>query len=149
MYISRFYSLNRVNLIVPSQVLVDDNSKVFHRRYAFYMRRERNKDIICPITEQSRNQYFEKLLTEDRKEFQITDNNTNITTQGSPVRISVSEVKKSVNALKNGRAAGPGNIPEELIKYGTEKLTQMLTNLLQRCINKSEVPKEWKCHTYL
>ena len=65
------------------------------------MRRERNKDIISPITEQAWNQYFEKLLTEDRNEFQSTDSNTNITIQGSPVRISVSDVKESVNALKN------------------------------------------------
>lgn len=46
--------------------------------------------------------------------------------------------------LKNGRSSGPFQYPWELVKYGSEKLFNMLKNLFQKCLNTSEVPEEWK-----
>jgi len=37
--------------------------------------------------------------------------------------------------MKTGRAAGPGDIPIELIKGGGQKLLEMITILLNKSIN--------------
>lgn len=44
--------------------------------------------------------------------------------------------------MKNGKSAGPGEIPGELIKYGTEKLFRHLTKLFQMCIDGVELPND-------
>jgi len=46
--------------------------------------------------------------------------------------------------LKTGRAAGPGDIPIELIRNGGQKLLEMTTILLNKIINGEKVPEEWK-----
>jgi hypothetical protein len=46
--------------------------------------------------------------------------------------------------MKNGRAAGPGDIPIELIKSGGQNLLEMITILLNKIINGEKVPEEWK-----
>ncbi len=47
--------------------------------------------------------------------------------------------------MKNGRAAGPGDIPIELIiNSGGRKLLEMITILLNKMIHGEKVPEEWK-----
>ena len=46
--------------------------------------------------------------------------------------------------LKSGKAAGPGNIPAELLKHGPQKLYKMIAQLFTVCINEWIIPKEWK-----
>jgi len=46
--------------------------------------------------------------------------------------------------MKNGRAAGPGDIPIELINSSGQKLLEMITILLNKIINGEKVPEEWK-----
>ena len=46
--------------------------------------------------------------------------------------------------MKTGRAAGPRDIPIELIKNGSQKLLEMITILLIKIINGDKVPEEWK-----
>jgi hypothetical protein len=46
--------------------------------------------------------------------------------------------------MKNGRAAGPGDIAIELIKGGGQKLLEMIAILLNKIINAEKEPKEWK-----
>jgi hypothetical protein len=46
--------------------------------------------------------------------------------------------------MKNGRAAGPGDIHIELIKSGGQKLLEIITILLDKIINGEKVPEEWK-----
>jgi hypothetical protein len=46
--------------------------------------------------------------------------------------------------MKTGRAAGPGDIPIELIKSGGQKLLEIITILLNKIINGEKVPEEWK-----
>jgi len=46
--------------------------------------------------------------------------------------------------MKNGRAAGPGDIHIELVKSGGQKLLEMITILLNKIINGEKVPEEWK-----
>ena len=46
--------------------------------------------------------------------------------------------------MKNGTAAGPGDIPIELIKTGGQKLFEITTTLLNKIINGEKKPQEWK-----
>ena len=45
--------------------------------------------------------------------------------------------------MKTGRAAGPGDIPIELIKSVGQKLLEMITILLDKIINGENVSEEW------
>jgi hypothetical protein len=53
-------------------------------------------------------------------------------------------VKCAIVRMKTRRAAGPGDIPIELIKSGGQKLLEMITILLNKTINGEKVPEEWK-----
>ena len=53
-------------------------------------------------------------------------------------------MKKAVVELKNNRAPGPENIPGELIKCGSEKLFKALTWCINKFLNGTPIPKEWK-----
>lgn len=106
------------------------------------LRRDMKRDIISPITISQLDEHFNKLLTEGRPEFQ-TGNAENIVEDHS-MEIRVEEVVKAIRELMNGRAPGPGNIPAELIKCGTGKLVNHLRDLLQKCIDGDDIPKEWK-----
>jgi len=46
--------------------------------------------------------------------------------------------------MKNRRAAGPRDIPIELIKSGGQNLLEIITILLNKNINGETVPEEWK-----
>lgn len=63
--------------------------------------------------------------------------------RGSPT-VRTNEVKEIRENLNNGKATGPGNIPAELIKYGTEKLYQSLTKMFQMGLTGIEIPHERK-----
>ena len=88
--------------------------------------------------------YYSKLLIEDCKEFLgkterlLEDDIENAT------EIDSKTIKQIIMRMKNGRAAGPGDIPIELIKSGRQKLLEMITILLNKIINGEKVPEEWK-----
>jgi hypothetical protein len=44
--------------------------------------------------------------------------------------------------MKDGRAAGSGDIPTELIKSGGQKLLQKITILVNKIINGEKVPEK-------
>jgi hypothetical protein len=50
----------------------------------------------------------------------------------------------AIMRMKNARAAGPGVIPIESIKSGSQKLLEMITILLNKIINAEKVSEEWK-----
>jgi len=108
------------------------------------LRQNKRKDLISPIPLTKWDEYYKDLLTENRDQFKDENVQPNIHTAASPIRITTSEVAKACKDLKNGKAPGPGNIPAELIKNGTSKLYQHLTNLFQTCMNGREIPMEWK-----
>jgi hypothetical protein len=56
--------------------------------------------------------------------------------------IDSNTVKQTVMRMKSGRAAGPGDIPIELIKSGGQKLLEMITVLLSEIINGGKVTEE-------
>lgn len=112
------------------------------------IRSERRKEIISPITSKEWEHYFKQLLTEDRMAFKTDEVPNNIKFMGSPIRLTIEEIRKQCISLKNGKAPGPGDIYGELIKYGSNKLMDNLQKLFQKCLNKQTIPAEWKI-TYL
>ncbi|CAG9835898.1 unnamed protein product [Diabrotica balteata] len=60
------------------------------------------------------------------------------------VEITVQEVKQTLEKLKNRKAAGKDGIPNELLKYGGEALTEQLTALINKIIKHNKIPEEWK-----
>nr|KAG5714221.1 hypothetical protein BaRGS_018438 [Batillaria attramentaria] len=57
---------------------------------------------------------------------------------------SKAEIRKAIMTLKNGKAAGPDEIPAEAIKADTETAVNMLHSLFSKIWEKEEVPAQWK-----
>ncbi|XP_076031906.1 uncharacterized protein LOC143019809 [Oratosquilla oratoria] len=57
---------------------------------------------------------------------------------------TIEEVIKSIAALKNHKAAGPGNIPAKLLKYGGIEIATQLQQLFQCCWESGCVPQQSK-----
>ena len=51
-----------------------------------------------------------------------------------------SEVRNAINTLKNGKAPGIDNIPDELIKCGGVKILDSMTSKFQQIWKKKEWP---------
>jgi len=59
-------------------------------------------------------------------------------------RPSKEEIKKAISQLRNGKAAGPDNIPAEAIKCNPDLATDVLYDLFGDIWEKEEIPMEWK-----
>ncbi|GFR68926.1 endonuclease-reverse transcriptase [Elysia marginata] len=57
---------------------------------------------------------------------------------------SKAEIKKAITALRNGKAAGPDEIPPEAIKADMETSVNLLYDLLGKLWVKEEMPAEWR-----
>nr|KAG5685412.1 hypothetical protein BaRGS_027207 [Batillaria attramentaria] len=57
---------------------------------------------------------------------------------------SKAEIRKAIMTLRNGKAAGPDEIPAEAIKADTETAVSMLHSLFSEIWEKEEVPAQWK-----
>jgi hypothetical protein len=98
---------------------------------------------VIPIGEW--NTYYKKLLTEDRTSFIKNEKVIKETAiEDKIITVATEEVEAAVKTLKIGRAAGPGNIPAELLKNAYRKLYRMIAQLFTICINEHIIPKEWK-----
>jgi len=86
--------------------------------------------------------YYYKLLVEDRKEFLGKNERLLEKGIGNVIEIDSNTVKHAIMRMKTGRAAGPGDIPMQLIKSGSQKLLDMITILLNKIINGEKVPEE-------
>jgi hypothetical protein len=80
-------------------------------------------------------------LNKDREEFK-DDNKFNHGNLG--FEISEEEVKRELAAGKNGKAAGPGSVHLEILKYGGNKIVILLTKLYRKIIQGRKVPEEMK-----
>jgi hypothetical protein len=91
------------------------------------------------------NTYYKKLLMEDRTSFTTNELITKETvTEDKLITVTTEGVAAAVKKLKIGKAAGPGNIPAELLKTAPRKLYRLIAQLFTRCINEHIIPKEWK-----
>nr|KAG5690470.1 hypothetical protein BaRGS_016470 [Batillaria attramentaria] len=57
---------------------------------------------------------------------------------------SKAEIRKAIMTLRNGKAAGPDEIPAEAIKADTETAVNTLHSLFSKIWEKEEVPAQWK-----
>ena len=53
-------------------------------------------------------------------------------------------MEKAILSLKDNKAAGPDNIPAEVIKYGGCALHRRLHNFILDCWSTKCLPKQWK-----
>ena len=61
---------------------------------------------------------------------------------GNVIEIDSNTVKHEIMRTRTGRAAGPGDIPIDLIKCSGQKLLEMITILLNKIIDGEKVPEE-------
>ena len=54
------------------------------------------------------------------------------------------EVRRAIIALRNGKAAGPDEIPAEALKAAPYTSAAMLGNIIERIWEEEAVPEEWK-----
>ncbi|VDP82828.1 unnamed protein product, partial [Schistosoma curassoni] len=102
-----------------------------------------------PITEiqQQRNrwlEYFEELLNRP-----VPMNPPDIEAAHTDLPINVKsptteEIRMVVRQIKNGKAAGPDNIPSEALKSDIEATTSMLYLLFKKIWEEEQVPIDWK-----
>ena len=58
--------------------------------------------------------------------------------------ISTSEVRRALKSSKNKKAAGPGDIPIELVKYGPTILLEETVKVMNKCmIDGDDIPEDW------
>ena len=57
---------------------------------------------------------------------------------------SFDKVEKAILSLKDNKAAGPDNIPAEVIKYGECALHRRLHNFICDCWSTKYLPQQWK-----
>lgn len=106
------------------------------------IRTDKKKVILEPISGKDWEDYYSKLLVEDRENFK--KEGPRVTVQGEPIEIQIENVEKAIKNMKNRKASGPGDITAEMLKNGTEKMRKMITILYNKCINEGTIPKEWK-----
>ena len=88
--------------------------------------------------------HYRTLLSENREKFRITNMYTETLQEQETIEITIEEIKSALSKSKNGKAAGPGNIPIELVKYGPDLLQENLANLFNKClIDGDNIPEDW------
>ena len=83
-------------------------------------------------------------MTENRHEFVSNEVQTLNKSQENVEQINVDEIKEALSSMKNGKAAGPGNVPVELIKAAPNTLLELLAGVFNKCLDGDQVPSEWK-----
>ena len=58
--------------------------------------------------------------------------------------ININEVRDIVQHMANGKATGPDGVPNELVKYGGEAVSEMIFCLLSKCWTSKNIPEEIK-----
>lgn len=89
-------------------------------------------------------EYFEELLNRP-----TAQDPPDITPADSDLPIDISaptehEIRRALKQLKNNKAAGPDNIPGEVLKANIETTTRILFPLFEEIWRVEQVPSEWK-----
>ena len=89
--------------------------------------------------------YFEKLMNEENAR-ELRTRAATMNMQAVP-NISNTEVRKSMQSMKNGKALGPDDIPVEVWKCLGEPAVDFLTNLFNRILGGEPMPDDWRKST--
>jgi Reverse transcriptase (RNA-dependent DNA polymerase) len=89
-------------------------------------------------------EYYSNLLKETRDKYEPEAREILVADNENEMHITLAEIKSTLRKMKNKKAAGPGNIPIELVKYAPDILLERLVFLYNKCLLQGEnVPKEW------
>ncbi|KAF2901930.1 hypothetical protein ILUMI_04254, partial [Ignelater luminosus] len=90
-------------------------------------------------------EYYQKLLTENRPEFLLNnDDKIDIFDVTLVDEIFVSHPKNSLKTMKNERAPGLSGISVELLKARTDSLLELVAYVSNWFLKGEELPSEWK-----
>ena len=89
-------------------------------------------------------EYFEELLNRPAPQ-----NPPDITQADTDLPIvcnapTIEEIKRAIKQLRNGKSAGPDNIPAEALKSDPETIAKMLQPLFRKICEEEEIPRDWK-----
>ena len=85
-------------------------------------------------------EYFSNLLNVENAREQLGE----VLLVERPVqKISREEVKKAIESMKNGKAAGCSGLPIDLIKHLEESGVDMMHEILKRVRVEEQMPEEW------
>jgi len=105
----------------------------------------KNGNNIALINMNEWEDYYQKLLREDRPQFTARSIPEETNIRADIDKISVAELKKALKYMKNGKAAGPGGIPIELVKHGPDILLENLVEIYNKCLMEGDdIPNDWK-----
>lgn len=100
---------------------------------------------ITLIKINARENHYQKLLKEGRPKFMTTSIPEEENSRDTIEEISVTELKTAVKYMKNGKVAGPGNIPIELVNYGPDILLEKLVEVYNKCLlGGNNIPNDRK-----
>lgn len=99
---------------------------------------------INPLKAEVWKEYYSNLLTESRKEYLDTKLNKINIEEHVIEEITIEEVKRELQKMKNNKAPGPGDLPIELLKHATNKALEILCSIFNKCLFGETLPQDWK-----
>ncbi len=143
---------NKEDKIKKIASLENKNPKQFWTHIKYLTKKQSNKANISPSKWFS---YFKGLLNVnstlmDQEFLQYVQNALPVLEKNCDIdhelnkQITVQEVMKVIRSLKNGKAAGPDRILNEMIKGASSSFHLLLTKFYNKILNGGQYPQSWK-----
>jgi hypothetical protein len=88
-------------------------------------------------------EHFKELLNIENNGREQVDQNTEASTQEQHIEEpNIEEVRETIKELRNNKAPGGDNICAEMVKYGGDKLIQLIYELIKDVWRQEVMPKE-------
>jgi len=89
-------------------------------------------------------EHFKELLNIENNGREQVDQNTEASTQEQHIEEpNIEEVREVIKELRNNKVPGGDNICAEIVKYGGDKLIQLIYELIKDVWRQEVMPKEW------
>ena len=88
-------------------------------------------------------EYFSELLNE-QNEYQVDEE---VKVEGPVKEITEKEVETAINAMKQGKAAGPTGLTSELLQAAGNVGVREMTNIMNELLRGEKVPRDWSSST--
>ena len=93
------------------------------------------------ITNEKWIDYLSELFRADNTETELSTPEIVI---NEDIQIGTTDINAALQKLKNKKSAGQDGIPNELLKYGGQHLTEELTKLIQKIFYQHKIPDEFR-----